>query len=467
MTSHVSSQTHGIALFIDIENFIGDCSSLGLDIRLKPICQKLQEIAPVRLRRAYGDIIQATSSTTRGQDKVMANIISLRKELSSNMVTIEDIPYLQQHKNSADMILSSAALALAYEKPYLTHFAFVSNDKDYIPLYQKLREMGRFIIAICVDANNTSSRIIDAVDTLLYYEDLASLTSVIPRDPDQPNITETKSDVALQDSFALLVRAYKSLEAEGRTPVLLAQLPPKMQQIRADFDYSRLGFLKFLDFLAAAKEAGYIELLKLDNRGPTDSWHIELPAKAKAAAPQPATTEQKTIEELERKDNPQELIRMYTQALESRLKTRFPDLETRRRILQACIESQDALPSSLQDFSNRVADAASGERFKATDEDGKLVFKMLLSLYYARAFSIEYPSGDDTYNKHNPYLVSLIYQRVPELENRLEAHFAKTLKYHCKHLPRPEDLARLFYGEAPSVKQVQHCEEIIYEIRYW
>ncbi len=468
MTSQASSQTHGLALFIDIENFINGCYSLGLGIELMPLRQRLQEIAPVRLSRAYGDIIKVMSKihNAKGPDKVMANIIYLRQELSNNMVAIEDIPHKNEYKNSADMILSLAALDLAKENPSLTHFAFVSNDKDYIPLYLKLREMGRFIISIYVGADHNSNRIRDAVDTLIYFEDIVG--KAIPRDLDQPNSTETETkNNALRDSFELLVRAFKSLESEGRTPVLVSLLVPKMQQIRADFDYARLGFSKFSDFVSAAKEAGYIELLNLDNRGPSSSWQIELPAQAKVSVPKPAAT---VIEELEKKGNPQEIVKVYTQTLEHCLKIRFPEAELRRRLLKACIESQDALPLHLQDFSNRVAEAATSEEehFKATDDIQKIAFKMLLSLYYARAFSIEYPSGSDNYNTgHNPYLVSLIYQRVHELETRLEAHFAKTLKYHCKHLPRPEDLARLFYGDTASVKQVQHCEEIIYEIRYW
>jgi uncharacterized LabA/DUF88 family protein len=462
MTNNHTSQQAGIALFIDIENFIGDCASLGLEVKIKPINQKLQEIAPVRIRRAYGDIIKAVSATTSGQENVMSNIIKLRTELSGNMVNIEDIPYLHQHKNSADMILSSSALTLAFEKPYLTHFAFVSNDKDYIPIYQKLREMGKSIIAICVDSNNPSSRIIDAVDTLLYYENIASLPPVRPRDPDQHADAGAKNDIALQDSFDLLVRAYRSLEAGGRGSVLIAQLVPRMQQMRADFDFTRYGFLKFLDFLRAARDAGYIDLIKLENRGPTDCWQIELPTEVKSAPSRLTKVEQKIIN-LEKKNDPQEIVQLYTQILDERLKIKFPDQDRRRLILNACLAFQSALPLPLEDFSNIVADNVEEGRFKATDDIRRATFKMLLSLFYARSFSIDATRGYE----HNPYLVSLIYQREQELETRLEAHFAKTLRNNCLHLPRPEDLAHLYYGETPTAKQIQHCEEIISEIRYW
>jgi hypothetical protein len=468
MTDSLSSSTQGIALFIDIENFINACSSSGLSIRLKPITQKLQEIAPVRLRRAYGDIIQAVSATTSSHGQVMAGITALRKELFSNNVTIEDIPYLQQHKNSADMILTSAALALAYEKPYLTHFAFISNDKDYIPLYLKLREMGKFIIAVCVDANNTSSRIIDSVDALFYYEDIVSSKQIIPRAPEQPNPAQEKFDSGLRDSFDLLIRAYKSLESEGRTPVLLAQLVPKMRQIRADFDYSRFGFSKFLDFLAAAKEANYIELNRPDNGGLKNGWQIELSARARSDAPQSISTDQVIITGLENEDKPGEIIKLYTQVLENLLKLKFPNVDIRRRILNACLNSQEVLPLPLQEFANHVAGAASDDYLKKVLSHEKLIFKILLSLYYAKAFSIEYVKDADAYlNNHNPYLISLIYSQVHELENRLEIHFAKNIKNHFKHLPRAADLARLFYGDSPSAEQIQHCEEIVDEIRYW
>ena len=247
MQSQIPSPDHGIALFIDIENFLNGCSSLGMEINLKPVCQKLQEIAPVRLRRAYGDIIKVLQATHKGSTDIITSIVKVRHELANNMVAIEDVPYIQSQKNSSDMILSSAALALAYENPNLTHFAFISNDKDYIPIYQRLREKGKFVIAICVGASDISSRIIDAVDLLFYYEDVipgVSLktnyeiesrntpdTAVIPLGQDQPGI-----NMVLQDSYELLVRAYKSLEMEGRTTVLPEILVQRMRQIRAEFD---------------------------------------------------------------------------------------------------------------------------------------------------------------------------------------------------------------------------------------
>ena len=53
----------GIALFIDVENFVGLCSRLAVPTMLKPICEKLKEFGPLRYRRAYGDINKAVKST--------------------------------------------------------------------------------------------------------------------------------------------------------------------------------------------------------------------------------------------------------------------------------------------------------------------------------------------------------------------------------------------------------------------
>jgi hypothetical protein len=156
-------------------------------------------------------------------------------------------------------------------------------------------------------------------------------------------------------------------------------------------------------------------------------------------------------------------------------------VEFRRKILQVCLDSQIALPLSLRDFSTRVETAASEKfsssemaRFQVTNEFGamvsrfgNLVSKLLLSLYFSRVFSPFQPvfKGGEI----NPLLESISDQSqgVPGLENKLKASCAQTLRIKYKHLPRPVDLARLFYDETPTPDQVQACEEIISQIRNW
>ena len=78
----------GIALFIDVENFIGLCSKLAVPTTVKPICEKLKEFGPLRYRRAYGDIAKAINATGGS-----ANAVDfLIKELDRSMISIEDVP---------------------------------------------------------------------------------------------------------------------------------------------------------------------------------------------------------------------------------------------------------------------------------------------------------------------------------------------------------------------------------------
>ena len=164
----------GTALFIDIENVIGHCAALGLPVRLRPVCEKMKELAPLRVRKAFGDIAKTMNSTGHA-----SGIVMLRKELAANLVEIQDVPYLTIQKNSADIHIVVAALSLAYENPHISHFAFVATDRDYVPLYGKLKECGKTVVVMGINENFTSSVVSEAADRLYYYEQLPEIAALL------------------------------------------------------------------------------------------------------------------------------------------------------------------------------------------------------------------------------------------------------------------------------------------------
>ena len=125
MTAEAPVQYSRIALFIDIENLIGSASTIGLPINIAPVLDKLKEFGKVQVRRSFGDLDKCLRSISKERE-----IHETRRMLHHNLVQIEDIPYLTQSKNTADITLAVEALALAFQYPDISHFAILASDRD-------------------------------------------------------------------------------------------------------------------------------------------------------------------------------------------------------------------------------------------------------------------------------------------------------------------------------------------------
>jgi hypothetical protein len=257
----------GVALFIDIENFVGHCAHRSSHLQITPICDKLKEFAPLRYRRSFGDLNKSMVSVGHQN-----RIADLRHELLSNFVAIEEITFVNV-KNYTDMHLSTAALSLAYENANISHFAFMADDRGYVALYNKLRELGKIVIVISAAHCVTSKPVIEAADIVLCYED------IIPIEPGSANIVRTgddsiqvkssaetheQADNDIEPYFGLLISACKLLESEGKK-LFRSSVKNKMIELQPDFSQKKLEYKKFTSFLNAAVEKNYITLKKQKN----------------------------------------------------------------------------------------------------------------------------------------------------------------------------------------------------------
>src|SRR5262249_61062681 len=64
----------------------------------------------------------------------------------------------QTGKNSADIRLVVDAIDLAWSKPHVDTFVSVSGDSDFSPLVSKLKETGKHVIALGMQASKTDLR---------------------------------------------------------------------------------------------------------------------------------------------------------------------------------------------------------------------------------------------------------------------------------------------------------------------
>jgi hypothetical protein len=128
------------------------------------------------IKKVYGDIPR----TIKGCENFL-QVDVVRKELAATSFDIEDIPYIQTKKNSADIALAIGAL-VACQQSMLDTVIVVSTDKDFIPLYKALRERSVSIIVLSIDKEFTNVSLLENhVTQLCYYSDLnipmdASLT---------------------------------------------------------------------------------------------------------------------------------------------------------------------------------------------------------------------------------------------------------------------------------------------------
>jgi uncharacterized LabA/DUF88 family protein len=379
----VPNQECNIALFIDLENFIGGATTLGLPIDISKVIIKLKEIGNVRIRKAYGDIQKALQSVGLGN-----RYYEIRRDFHSNLIEVEDIPYLTPHKNTSDIKLVVETLSVGYRNEYITHFAILASDRDYVPLYQKLRELNKTVITIGVDQMHMNSMIREASDRLFYYEHLflGDTVSALYE-------TEEQNLALRTEFFKLLTRSIKKLEHENIT-VSSDALLETMRNARSDFDFALVGCKSFSQFLELAAESGYIEkgqdhALKLNtiNGRATPGGR-----SAESIVTSPLTMTAKDA---------QKEAKIYKKLLSEMLKIPFPALQERRDILDSirkilgqkfgisieAILDHDSSRAVPVFTLNEIADFVCEDMQKAGFEVSRsVVYKIVLGLHFARCF---------------------------------------------------------------------------------
>jgi uncharacterized LabA/DUF88 family protein len=111
------------------------------------------------LTRAYADWSAPINADYRGQ------LVSRAVDL------VQLFPAAAYAKNGADIRLAVDAVEDMFRLPDLTHVVIVAGDSDYIPLAQRCRRLGRFVVGVGV-AGSTSRALAAACDELVTYDAL-------------------------------------------------------------------------------------------------------------------------------------------------------------------------------------------------------------------------------------------------------------------------------------------------------
>ena len=186
-------------------------------------------------------------------------------------------------KNGADIRLAVDAVEDLGLHPEISHLVFVAGDSDYVPLAQRCKRMGKFVVGIGV-AGSTSSALVSACNEFIDYADLPG---VRPPPPPAKKVAEpvkqttTKKTAATKatakkaaatsetpvqaDATELLVRAVRvGLQKSDDEWVYAAGVKSQMQRTNAAFKEKSLGYSSFRAFVES--RAGVVES-KVDGNG--------------------------------------------------------------------------------------------------------------------------------------------------------------------------------------------------------
>ncbi|MGV0834054.1 NYN domain-containing protein [Mycolicibacterium thermoresistibile] len=185
---------------------------------------------------------------------------SYRHQLVSRAVDLVQLfPTAAYGKNGADIRLAVDAVEDMFRLPDLTHVVIVAGDSDYIPLAQRCRRLGRYVVGIGV-AGSISRSLIAASDEYVTYDALpgvpvearpapkrrtrrkASADSDSDSDEDAPDPQEAAT--------GLLLRALRiGLERDDVDWLHNSAVKAQMKRMDPSFSEKSLGFRSFSDFL--------------------------------------------------------------------------------------------------------------------------------------------------------------------------------------------------------------------------
>lgn len=243
---------------------------------------------PERLARAtvdVGAIIDFASSfgtlvLTRAYADWSAEVnTGYRAQLVGRAVDLVQLfPAAAYGKNGADIRLAVDAVEDMFRLPDLTHVVIVAGDSDYIPLAQRCKRLGRYVVGIGV-AGSTSRALAAACDDFVSYDALPGVPvfEPAPTEPDadaepKRRTRQTKKEPVEppppdpQDTAtALLTRALQiGLEKDDVEWLHNSSVKAQMKRMDPSFSEKELGYKSFSDFLRS-----YSDLVELDESSTT------------------------------------------------------------------------------------------------------------------------------------------------------------------------------------------------------
>ena len=413
-----------IALFIDLDNFVGFCLDDDLPLDIKKEVKELTKHGEISIRRSFGDIMKLPISETRKKE--------LREMLQANLIRHEDIPYYNGYKNTSDIRLAIEAISVAYTHPDINIFAVIANDRDYMPVFSKLKEIGKTIIGIGSTKNTVGELYRSACDIFYYHEDFG-----------KNDYGMRKSESTAADDENILI----NLLIEKIRYNTANSLKTNQSTIAAAIKNSRA-----VDFTAYNSFQGFGDLCRLvEKRGmlSISPRHIgDLDPVLLCNSPE----NESAIERFQGQQQAQQAVpatddmkRIYNNFVKAKLslKNDFPPHSQREKIYQQL----DILLAESEPYGCVGLKAASEQITKALSfdpDDQSSVFKILYSLYRSGCFIVR-----RTEDNYNPIIMSnRVAMNYVYMDKKLMESLIKLFKWDSEDIKfDPSRWSEFFIGD--------------------
>ncbi|MGB4778071.1 NYN domain-containing protein [Microbacterium sp.] len=266
-------QTSRVAVYLDFDNIVmswydrvhgrnsyaGDRQKIIADPDAPEIAQKLKDatidvgaiidyaasFGTLVLTRAYADWSSPVNALYRAQ--LVARAVDL----------VQLFPAAAYAKNGADIRLAVDTVEDMFRLPDLTHVVIVAGDSDYVPLAQRCKRLGRFVVGVGV-AGSTAKSLAAACDQFDSYDSLPGVHAPEPpvKKSDAgtaPATTSSRRRKKAEDPTAELLRRALILERERTDEewVHLSAVKNLLKRMDPSFSEKALGHRSFSDFVNA------------------------------------------------------------------------------------------------------------------------------------------------------------------------------------------------------------------------
>jgi len=231
------------------------------------------------LTRAYADWSSPVNAEYRSQ--LVARAVDL----------VQLFPAAAYAKNGADIRLAVDAVEDMFRLPDLTHVVIVAGDSDYVPLAQRCKRLGRYVIGVGV-AGSTAKSLAAACDEFEAYDSLPGVERAAAPAPaveaapkkttakqpqgarKQSRATTEKDEPSTSDqeqATATLVRALRlgHDKSDGDEWLHSSAVKTQIRRMDPSFSEKALGYRSFNAFLksradiAELEESGHERLVRL------------------------------------------------------------------------------------------------------------------------------------------------------------------------------------------------------------